>query len=310
MTLLVSSVSARGRALRLGRDVVAALRAGGWEVHVSVTSTASDVEELSRTCSDYYIGALGGDGYLASAATGRVGHEGVLVPFPGGRGNDLCRYLGIGVDPVAWAQQLAEADRATMDRWTGPLDAVEVTSAEGTKTALGIISLGIDATANWVGNHSWLRSGPLAYAWGAVVGFAGGFKPWPIEARIDGRATELGGWLTSVSNTGWFGGGVNILPQSRADDGTLEIINVEKMSRLRALPLLGRALVARQIDHPMITVKMGRKIEMMRPVGLRALADGDVVGHLPLSMRVIPDALTVVAPGQQVERTVDIRTEK
>ena len=139
---------------------------------------------------------------------------------------------------VAWAQQLAEADRATMDRWTGPLDAVEVTSAEGTKTALGIISLGIDATANWVGNHSWLRSGPLAYAWGALVGFAGGFKPGPIEARIDGRATELGGWLTSVSNTGWFGGGVNILPQSRADDGTLEIINVEKMSRLRALPLL------------------------------------------------------------------------
>lgn len=46
MTLLVSSVSARGRALRLGRDVVAALRAGGWEVHVRVTSTASDVEEL------------------------------------------------------------------------------------------------------------------------------------------------------------------------------------------------------------------------------------------------------------------------
>ena len=62
MTLLVSSVSARGRAMRVGRDVVEALRRGGWEVDVKVTSTAHDIELESRAENSHFVGALGGDG--------------------------------------------------------------------------------------------------------------------------------------------------------------------------------------------------------------------------------------------------------
>lgn len=282
--------------MRVGRDVVEALRRGGWEVDVKVTSTAHDIELESRAENSHFVGALGGDGYLASAASGRTAHPGVLIPFPGGRGNDLCRYLGIGAEPVEWARRLGEAEDATLESWTGPLDAIEVASSEGVKTALGIVSLGIDATANLVANNSWLRSGPLAYAWGATTGFLGKFKPEPIEAVVDGRRVELGGWLTSVSNTGWFGGGVNILPQSSASDGILEVLNVKRISRLKALPLLTRALALRQIDHPVIEVSTAATLEMSRPVGMVAMADGDIVGHLPLVMRVLPGALTVVAP--------------
>ncbi len=299
MTLLVSSVSARGHALRVGREVVAALRDGGWEVKVHVTTNEHDVERLTRLSSTYYVGALGGDGYISAAASGRVGHSGVLIPFPGGRGNDLCRYLGIGADPVKWAKRLGAAEPEMIALWTRPLDGIEVTSALGTKIALGIVSLGIDAVANQVANDSWLRSGPMAYAWGATVGYAGKFKAQPIEARIDDVPVDLGGWLTSISNTGWFGGGVNLLPQSRADDGKLEIINVERVSRLKALPLLIRALVMRGVETPLIRVISGRKIEMTRPVGMPALADGDKIGELPMTMRVIPDALTVLAPGRK-----------
>lgn len=282
--------------MRVGRDVVDALRAGGWEVHVKVTSTAHDIAFESRSNEAHYVGALGGDGYLASAASGRAEHPGVLIPFPGGRGNDLCRYLGIGADPVEWARRLGEAQDATLDSWTGQLDAIEVASSEGVKTALGVVSLGIDATANLVANNSWLRSGPLAYAWGAAAGFLGKFKPEPIEAVVDGQAVELGGWLTSISNTGWFGGGINILPQSSANDGVLEVLNAKRIPRYKALPLLTRALALRQIDHPVIEVSTAATLEMSRPVGMVAMADGDIVGHLPLVMRVLPGALTVVAP--------------
>lgn len=297
MTLLVSSVSARGRALRLGRDVVSTLRRGGWDVEVRVTSTIHDIAEETRGDGAHYVGALGGDGYLASAASGRAEHPGVLVPFPGGRGNDLCRYLDIGVDAVVWAQRLAAADMDQVEEWTGPMDAIAVSSSAGVKMALGIVSLGIDATANQVANDSWLRSGPFAYTWGAFAGFFGKFRPEPIEAIIDGEPVELGGWITSISNTGWFGGGVNILPQSRADDGIMEVLNVSRISRAKALPILTRALAMRQIDHPVIKVLSGRSLQMNRPVGMVAMADGDVIGHLPLVAEVVPGALSVVAPG-------------
>ncbi len=296
MTLLVSSVSARGRALRVGRDVVSTLRRGGWEVDVKVTSTIHDIAEESRGNGSHYVGALGGDGYLASAASGRAEHPGVLIPFPGGRGNDLCRYLGIGVDPVAWARSLAEADMDQVQAWTGEMDAIAVSSSTGVKMALGIVSLGIDATANQVANDSWLRSGPLAYAWGAFAGFLGKFRPQTIEAIVDGEPVDLGGWITSISNTGWFGGGVNILPQSCADDGVMEVLNVSRISRAKALPILTRALAMRQIDHPVIKVLSARTLQMNRPVGMVAMADGDIVGHLPLVAEVVPGALNVVAP--------------
>ena len=57
-----------------------------------------------------------------------------------------------------------------------------------------------------------------------------------------------------------------------------------------------RALALRQIDHPVIEVSTAATLEMSRPVGMVAMADGDIVGHLPLVMRVLPGALTVVAP--------------
>lgn len=293
---MVSSLSARGRSLRVVRQVVATLCAGGWTVEVQVTSTEHDIATATRDNGAHYIGALGGDGYLAAAAQGRVGHSGVLIPFPGGRGNDLCRHLGIGTDPVAWAQQLAQAHERDLTRWTRPLDGVEVVSVDGTRIALGIVSLGIDAMANDLANHSRLRSGPLAYAWGTVQGYAGKFKPQPIQARIDGRPVDLGGWVTAISNTGWFGGGVNILPQSRTDDGEVEVINVAPVSRFRALSPLLQALVGRRVDHPLVSVTSAKEVELLKPAGLAALADGDVVGHLPMRLTVVPQALTVLAP--------------
>lgn len=296
MTLIVSSLSARGKPRAKAQRVVEALRAGGWSLEVQVTDSQHDIAEAARNNGDHYFGAFGGDGYLAAAAQGRAGHEGVLVPFPGGRGNDLCRHLGIGTDPVAWAQQVAAVDSSTLESWIRPLDALDVQSPDGPRLAFGIVSLGIDATANDIANHSRLQSGPLAYAWGTLQGFLGRFTPQPIRAEVDGEAVDLGGWITAISNTGWFGGGVNILPQSRTDDGEVEVINVAPVSRLRALSPLAQALIGRRVDHPLVTVMAAHEIELREPAGLAALADGDVVAHLPMKVTVVPGALAVVAP--------------
>lgn len=296
LTLLVSSVSARGRALSAGRAVVEALRSGGWTVTVRVTSGGHNLAEEARALTTSYVGALGGDGYLASVAGGRVGMVQPLIPFPGGRGNDLCRYLGIGVDPAAWARRLAEATDEQLVSWTRPLDGMEVVSASRTTVALGIVSLGLDATAAQIANDSWVRSGPAAYAWGAVAAFAGRFTPVSLSAHVDGQPRELGGWITSISNTGWFGGGINLIPRSRADDGIVEIVNVQRIPRWQALPILTRALASRSIDTPVIEVTEASVISLREPVGLLALADGDEVGRLPLTISVLPGAFQVVAP--------------
>ena len=169
MSLVVSSMSARGRSLKIGRELVEILRDGGWNVDVHVTNSTSDVEyEASRT--DHpFIGALGGDGYLTAAARGCIGHPSPLVPFPGGRGNDFCRSLGIGAEAYQWAKKISVASTEEVQSWVRPLDAMRVKSKDGTYVVLGVVSAGVDATANQVANGSWFRSGPLAYAWGNIV---------------------------------------------------------------------------------------------------------------------------------------------
>ncbi len=324
MSLIVSSMSARGRSLTIGREMVEILRGGGWTVTVHVTNSTSDVEYEASQSEAPFVGALGGDGYLSAAARGCIGGAAPLLPFPGGRGNDLCRALGIGPDAMRWAQRLARAKTEEVESWVRPLDAMQVSSPDGKYVVLGVISVGVDATANQIANRSWFRSGPVAYAWGASVAALGKYRKLDVGGSIDGVVPqtypgqerdagarcgvgrsgervgvfhpEMGGWLTSISNSGWFGGGINILPQSKTDDGILEVITVDSVLRPRAIVTLAKVLATRQLDDPIVHVYEGTKIRLETPAGLQVMADGDVIGQLPMDIEVLPAALNVVGP--------------
>ena len=176
--LLVSSMSAGGRSVRLGPRIVRILRGGGWEVAVRLTTPGDDPAALAaQVASDSIVAALGGDGYLGAVARGCHDSGALFVPFPGGRGNDLCRALGIGTDPLARARDVASlgfvsgtagdeavagrARRATdaLASRVRPLDGMWVRSRDGVRLALGVVSVGLDARANILANESSLTSG-------------------------------------------------------------------------------------------------------------------------------------------------------
>lgn len=289
MHLLVSSMSARGRALEVGPAVVRALRHGGWRVQAQVTTSDDDPMRVAAASRARFVGALGGDGYIAAVAEGVHDTESVLVPLPGGRGNDLCRSLGVGVDPVVRSRSLAGAAaggaQARTTRTT-PLDGVWVERADGSRRlALGIVSLGLDAWANRLANETWIPSGPLAYAWGALKA-AITFRGAAFRALVDGEERDLDGLLLSVSNSGYFGGGVNIVPDSRPTDGRLELLHVRRVSLLRALPALVSVLAQRQSEHPLVEVDPVETLDVTGPAGMFAMADGDHIGDVPLHLEI------------------------
>lgn len=296
LTMLVSSVSARGRALHEGREVVRILRSAGWQVEAIVTTQQDELGELVAGIDADLIGAVGGDGYLATVAHGVAQLEGkTLLPFPGGRGNDLCRSLGVGTSPTEHARTLADLTQAGIAERLRPLDGMWVeTLATGEKRlALGLVSFGIDALANEVANRSWFRSGPMAYAWGALTAFVK-YRFADCQGSIDGQRHDLSGWLTSISNTGWFGGGINLVAQSDSSDGVLEVINVGRTGRWKVAPLLASVLGQRNLDSPLVHLYEGKDILIESPAGFGAMADGDVVGHVPLRITVAPQAVQLL----------------
>lgn len=295
LTLLVSSLSAHGSALRIGPEVMRTLRQTGWDVSVRILRSFEDVRDVAGTVETPYVAALGGDGFLAQVASGVLQSGAIMLPLPGGRGNDLCRALGIGTDPIQSVKNLPNVrDSQALHQRLRTIDVLAVRE-EGhePRFALGIISMGIDAAANKVANEStWIKHGSLAYAWGAVASLMR-FKPGEISARIDGEEVALGGWLTSISNSGWFGGGINIVPTSVLDDGRVEVINVEGLPLWKALPTLARVLTTRSEDSA-ISLREATTVEITGPEGTIAMADGDVIAHVPFTVTVLPGALKVM----------------
>lgn len=304
MLLLVSSMSAGGRSVRLGPRIVRILRGGGWEVAVRLTTPGDDPSALAgEVVAGSIVAALGGDGYLSAVARGCHESDALFVPMPGGRGNDLCRALGIGTDPLMRARRLAslglsadEVGASSSDSLSSrvrPLDGMWVRSRDGVRLALCIVSIGLDARANILANESSLSSGPLAYGYGAFAALAS-HEPTEIVATVDGVKRNMSGWIASVSNSGRFGGGITLVESSDMSDGVLEVCHVGPLSVARALPVLAKVVAGRAKNHPAIEVESARVVSFAAPEGMVAMADGDRIASIPFTVDVAPGVVSVL----------------
>lgn len=319
LKLFVSAFSGKGRALRRAPKVAALLRSQGWNVDVRVTHRSDDPAALAAACTNHWVAVLGGDGYIARIATQVGARGGVVIPLPGGRGNDLCRCLGIGTDAVAHVRSLPTASQiCTEDAGEHPrirgVDAMQVRALKGENEGqdaagqgpsspakdleenpvqvLGIVSFGLDALANQIANDTSFASGTFAYAWGALRALQQ-FQPKTMEIEVDGVRRRIRGWLVSVSNSGWFGGGINIVPSSNPSDGRLELLTVDPVPKHHAIRVLARVLAMRKVDDPILHVEQVTSVKIWDSAGLVAMGDGDQVGEGPLEISVSPEVFRV-----------------
>lgn len=324
LKLFVSALSGKGRALRRAPKVAALLRSQGWNVDVRVTHRSDDPAALAAACTNHWVAVLGGDGYIARIATQVGARGGVMIALPGGRGNDLCRCLGIGTDAVAYVRSLPMALEICAEgagehpRIRG-VDAMQVRALnrandgqdaagqrprspgkdlegkdleEKPAQVLGIVSFGLDALANQIANDTSIASGTFAYAWGALRALQQ-FQPKTMEIEVNGTRRRIRGWLVSVSNSGWFGGGINIVPSSNPSDGRLELLTVDPVPKRHAIRVLARVLAMRKVDDPILHVEQVTSVKIWDSAGLVAMGDGDQVGEGPLEISVSPEVFRV-----------------
>jgi len=319
LKLFVSALSGKGRALRRAPKVAALLRSQGWNVDVRVTHRSDDPAALAAACTNHWVAVLGGDGYIARIATQVGARGGVVIPLPGGRGNDLCRCLGIGTDAVAHVRSLPTASQICAEGAgehprIRSVDAMQVRALNGVNEGqdatgqrpaspakdleenpvqvLGIVSFGLDALANQIANDTSFASGTFAYAWGALRALQQ-FQPKTMEIEVDGVRRRIRGWLVSVSNSGWFGGGINIVPSSNPSDGRLELLTVDPVPKHHAIRVLARVLAMRKVDDPILHVEEVTSVKILDSAGLVAMGDGDQVGEGPLEISVSPEVFRV-----------------
>jgi len=285
--LIVNPVAGGGRPARALPQVQSEIRRLGLDQRFEYTSSLQHARELAleAAANGEVAVAFGGDGLIGAVAGALKHSEGVLGILPGGRGNDLCRVLGIPRKPVAACEVLAE----------GVEQALDIGQA-GDRTFMGIASCGFDSVANRIANETTRVRGSLVYAY-ALLRALPSWQAAEFEVTLDGGPTRrFTGYSVAAANSKAFGGGMLLAPNASLTDGLLDVVTIEDMSRLRFLALAptvfsGRHLRQRGVD---LVRAQEVRIEATRPFTL--YADGEPLTELPVTIRALPGAVRTIVP--------------
>ena len=187
--------------------------------------------EAAETGEELRLYACGGDGTLNEVVAGAAGHDNAAVTvFSGGSGNDFVKIFD---DPKAFfdLHRLMDADEATFDliRCNDDL-------------ALNICSVGLDARIGTdVSNYKRLPllHGFRAYAASTVVNVVRGIAEHYV-VEVNGETVDGDMTFICVCNGRYYGGGFNPIPEADPSDGMLDVLLVDKVSRVQVPLVIGK----------------------------------------------------------------------
>jgi YegS/Rv2252/BmrU family lipid kinase len=271
--------------------VLPALQAHGLTVRSELTRDLDHARELARVAAlaGETVVCLSGDGMVGAVADAlRELPEALLGILPGGRGNDFARVLGIPADPV-------EACATVAGGFSRRIDLGEV----GGRAFVGIASVGFDSDANRIANEAPSWMGGLVYAYGALRALLA-WKPASFEIELDppGERHTFLGYTVGACNSKTYGGGMRAAPGALLDDGLLDVMVLENVSKIRFVTrILPKVFSGRHVEEPNVRVFRAREVSIAADRPFTMYADGDPVAELPARVKAVRGAVRVLVPG-------------
>ena len=295
--LIVNPAAGGGKAGRLAPAVEQKLRTQGLLVTRLDTRDLEHARQLAGEAANRgeTIAALSGDGMVGAIADTLRDLEGaVLGVLPGGRGNDLARVLGIPEDAIAACETIAGGIPRAID-----LGVVgDTVSGDSDRAFVGIASVGFDSEANRIANEAPAWLGGLVYAYGAL-GALISWRPAHFEIELDppGERHSFTAYSIGAANSKAYGGGMRAAPDAMLDDGLLEVVVLESVSKLSFLTkILPKVFSGRHVHEPSVRVFRAAEVAISADRPFTMYADGDPIGELPVRVRALPGAVTVLTP--------------
>ena len=304
VVVLVNPTAGGGKGAINAPVVLEELRSRGFDVvEVRGTDAADAFKSLRQAvvsdfddCDDPRSGvraivACGGDGTVHMALQVAVERALPLGIVPTGTGDDNARMLGV---PRGDARAAVRRIAAALDGdVTTAVDVAEVETADGVhRWFLAVLSSGFDSAVNERANRMTWPKGQAKYV-GAILAELRSFKPVPYVMTIDDQTLHSEGMLVAVGNGKSYGGGMLVCPAASIHDGLLSITFLARVSKPTFLRVFPRVFKGTHISHPAVTTYEGHEVTLAGP-GQVAYADGERVGPLPCTVRVVAAGLRVL----------------
>ncbi|MCU1416251.1 MAG: YegS/Rv2252/BmrU family lipid kinase [Schumannella sp.] len=284
-----------GKTRAVGPAAVQTLRAMGHDVTMMIEP---DFEQLLVTARkavkskpDAFV-VIGGDGMVNLGVNMVAGTNVPLGIIPSGTGNDMARVLGIPHDNV---EKAIEAFAEALNRPPRTIDAAYASSDDGEGRWFGcMMSAGFDALANERANNMHHPKGKSRYTIAMTLELIN-LKRINYTLTMDGVVTETGATLVCVGNGESLGGGMKVTPTAKVDDGLLDVLIVQPLSRTAFLRIFPKVFTGDHVKDPRVEVRKVKHIRIEAD-GVVGYADGDRFAPLPIDIEVRPGALKVLAP--------------
>ena len=287
IAVLTNPTSGKGQGGQVSDVVVPRLTDAGYDVRALVGRDADEATDLARGVVAEGIETLvviGGDGMVHLAVQALAGSGTRLGLIPAGTGNDVARNLDLPRKDLLAATDVIIGGRERQ------IDLARI----GHRYFVTVLAAGFDAIVNERANEMTWPKGQMRYNL-ATLAELRTFTPIPYVLEVDGVQHRFDAMMVAVGNGPSFGGGMRITEGALMDDGILDVIAIDPMSKLELIRAFAKLRNGSHIGHPKVHRYTGRTITVAAP-GIVAYADGERIAALPLTVEVVPQALRVLVP--------------
>jgi diacylglycerol kinase (ATP) len=287
----------RERQIRAAAEV---LRQRGIEVKLAPTTGPGVACHLARAAvkeGAELVLVCGGDGTVNEAINGLVPGNATLGIMPGGVANIIGKELHLPHHPVRAARVLPNwtPRRIALGRATWG----EAGSGAGLQSRFFISVAGIGFDAYIIHRLSW----PLKMGWG-VIGYGleavrqalrYSFPPFLFRTEDGERHVTF----AVVHRSGHYAGWLPLAPTASLFEPRFTACLFKSPSRARYFLYAAAVILRQHLRLADVELVEGRKVACAseqpgKPIYFEL--DGELVGELPATFEVVPDALTVLAP--------------
>ncbi len=293
VVIVINPVAGRRRGLEIGDRARDRLVALGHEVSVVSTvdaaGTRADLSAAIVRGVDTVL-AVGGDG-LVHTILDLVAVPGLTLGLlPAGTGNDAARALGVPTRDVDAALDVV------LTGSTRTIDLAEVACKDGERRLVAtVVASGFDSQVNERANAMTWPAGNLRYL-RAIAAELASFTPLQFVLTLDGgEVLHRRAMLVAVGNGPSFGGGLRICEGAEIDDGLLDVVVINPLSTLTFIRVFPRLRRGTHTELPQFERHRVRSVRV-ESAGVVSYGDGERIGPLPRTVRVVPGALTVHVP--------------
>ena len=244
------------------------------------------------------IVAVGGDGTNNEVVNGFFDGDDIINPdavfanITQGTGGDLRRTLGVPREFAKVAPLLAGDKTKTID--VGQMAFIDHKGNKSNRYFINIVSFGIGGEVDArVNKTTKIFGGFASFFWASLVSVMT-YKNKIVKLVVDGK--DIGShkiFNCAVANGQYFGGGMQVAPYAKMDDGKLDIIIIGDLSMKEKLVDMNSIYKGRHVDLQKVECLTGEVIEAYSDQEVLLDVDGEQPGKLDAKFTIRKGALKV-----------------